>query len=88
MPVADDKERVLVTLSKDEIEWIDAVAKRFRMTRSQVIGKCVADTREALYRLDTLGMTPEKMAAVVEAFYGMWNMVSRPVLKTGKKAKE
>lgn len=87
MPVTDDKERVMITLSREELEWVDQMAERFRASRSQVIGKCVRDTKETLEELALLGLTPENYEAFLDKLYKMWNVIGSPFSSLARKKK-
>lgn len=76
---SENTQRIMVTLTEDELEWVDEISKRFRMTRSQVLGKCVEDSKETLEMIEALGLKPERIAKVMELFYGFWNLRSPQV---------
>lgn len=68
----DTKNRIMISVDPEALRWIDMVGERFHMTRSQVIAKCVLDTRETLRMLDKLGMKPERMGKIADFIRGQW----------------
>lgn len=85
MAVSDDKERVNISLDKKHLEWVDEVAARFGMTRSQVVSKCIVDTQEVLALMDRLGAKPERVVTVIEFLAGLWSFRTPRVKQKGDK---
>lgn len=85
MAVGKDSERVNVTIPKEVLEWIDSVAERFNMTRSQVIVRACLDSKELIDTLDGVGLRPERVAKIHDTIVGA---VRAALGKGGKKAVE
>jgi hypothetical protein len=87
MAIPEGKERVVITLTEEDIAWVDQMAERFRSTRSQIVAKCITDARDTIGMLDGLYLSPENVNMVLDKIYRMWSVMGLPFPSKAKKRK-
>ncbi|GEM_PF-6796779 len=76
MTVSKKMGRIIVSLPKSEIKYIDGLCKRFDMTRSEMVHECLERSLGVIETLGELTLKRENLKALSDAVYnGVWEAI-------------
>lgn len=80
MGIPSHERRVMVTLTLEEIAWLEGMSVRFGQTKSHVISKVIKDAKESLEVMEDVSCDSAEgeLKRLMSWFWRRWNFCRPP----------